>query len=168
MGASDYLENDAVNARPLLKPSNIPNPAPNTLRQNQFGGTIGGPIKKDKTFFFLNYEGQRRADAPVQSPELVDNLALINAAKTILGIPGENINALKTQDTDRGLAKVDHQLTKNNRLSLRYNIEDGRSLNVLIGDTLDGGGIGAQSSAHNNFLRDQSLVGIVTSQLTPA
>jgi hypothetical protein len=164
----DYLQNDAVNARPLLKPSNIPDPAPNTLRQNQFGGTIGGPLRKDKTFFFLNYEGQRRAEAPVQSPELVNNLALINAAKTILGIPGENINALKTQDTDRGLVKVDHQLTKNNRLSLRYNIEDGRSLNVLMGDTLDGGGIGAQSSAHNNNLRDQSLVGIVSSQLTPS
>jgi hypothetical protein len=164
----DYLQNDAVNARPLLKPSNISDPAPNTLRQNQFGGTIGGPVKKDRTFFFLNYEGQRRAEAPVQSPELINNLALINAAKTILGIPGENTTALKTQDTDRGLVKVDHQLTKNNRLSLRYNIEDGRSLNVLMGDTLDGGGIGAQSSAHNNYLRDQSLVGVVSSQLTPS
>jgi len=164
----DYLQNDAVNARPLLKPADIADPAPNTLRQNQFGGTIGGPMKKDKTFFFLNYEGQRRAEAPVQSPELINNLALINAAKTILGIPGENTTALKTQDTDRGLVKVDHQLTKNNRLSLRYNIEDGRSLNVLMGDTLDGGGIGAQSSAHNNYLRDQSLVGIVSSQLTPS
>jgi hypothetical protein len=164
----DYLQNDAVNARPLLKPSNMSDPAPNTLRQNQFGGTIGGPVKKDRTFFFLNYEGQRRAEAPVQSPELISNLALINAAKTILGIPGENTTALKTQDTDRGLVKVDHQLTKNNRLSLRYNIEDGRSLNVLMGDTLDGGGIGAQSSAHNNYLRDQSLVGVVSSQLTPS
>src|SRR6267154_1309845 len=101
----DYLQNDAVNARPLLKPADIADPAPNTLRQNQFGGTIGGPMKKDKTFFFLNYEGQRRAEAPVQSPELINNLALINAAKTILGIPGENTTALKTQDTDRGLVK---------------------------------------------------------------
>jgi len=163
----DYLQNDAVDARPLLKPSNIANPAPNTLRQNQFGATLGGPVKKDKSFFFLNYEGQRHADAPVQSPELVNNLGLINAAKVILGIAPENINALKTQDTDRGLVKFDHEISKNNHLSLRYNIEDGRSLNVLMGDTLDGGGIGAQSSAHNNFLRDQSLVGVVTSQLTP-
>src|SRR6266436_2264202 len=46
----DYLENSAVNARPLLKPADIADPAPNTLRQNQFGGTIGGPMKKDKTF----------------------------------------------------------------------------------------------------------------------
>jgi len=165
----DYLENDAMNARAMLQPA----PLPNTLRQNQFGGTLGGPVRKDKTFFFLNYEGQRRAEAPVQAPELMNNLALINAAKAILfgGAPGqfsENVGALKTQDTDKGFVKLDHEINKDNRLSLRYNIEDGRSRNVLMGDTLDGGGIGAPSSAHNNFLRDQSLVGTLSSQLTPS
>src|SRR5262249_9088799 len=39
----DYLQNDATNARSLLQPS----PLANTLRQNQFGGTLGGPIRKD-------------------------------------------------------------------------------------------------------------------------
>jgi Carboxypeptidase regulatory-like domain/TonB dependent receptor len=160
----DYLENNAVNARALLQPS----PTPYTLRQNQFGATFGGPLKKDRTFFFLNYEGQRRGEDAIQSPELLNNLALINAAKTILGIAPENQGRLKTQDTDRGLVKVDHQITKSNRLSLRYNVEDARDLNVLVGDTLDGGGIGAPSSGHNNFLRDQSVVGIVSSQFTPS
>jgi hypothetical protein len=161
-----YLENSAMNARSLLQPA----PLPNNMRQGQYGGTFGGPIKKDKTFFFMNYEGQRRAEAPVQSPELTSNLALINAAKAILFGPGfdENVNALKTQDFDKGLFKLDHQINKDNRLTLRYNIEDGRSLNVLMGDTLDGGGIGAPSSAHNNSLRDQSLVGTVSSQLKPS
>ena len=170
----DYLENDAMNARALLQPAATATTpgAPKTLRQNQFGGTLGGPIKKDKTFFFMNYEGQRRAEAPIQSPELLNNLALINSAKAILlgGAPGqfnENIGALKTQDTDKGLVKVDHQFNNNNRLSVRYNIEDARNLNVLVGDTLDGGGIGAPSSGHNNFLRDQSLVGTLSSQLKP-
>ncbi len=51
-----------MNARSMLQPA----PLPNTLRQGQYGGTFGGPIKKDKTFFFLNYEGQRRGEAPVQ------------------------------------------------------------------------------------------------------
>jgi len=168
----DYMENDAVNARTLLQPAATATTpaAPKTLRQNQFGGTFGGPVKKDKTFFFMNYEGQRRAEAPTQSPELTNNLALIDAAKTILLGPGfsENIGALKTQDSDKGLIKLDHQINTNNRLSLRYNIEDGRSLGVLVGDTLDGGGIGAPSSGHNNYLRDQSLVGSLSTQLSPS
>ncbi len=159
----DYIENSAVNARALLQPD----PIPDTLRQNQFGATFGGPIKKDKTFFFLNYEGQRRAEAPIQSPELLNNLALINAAKAILGIAPESTNGLKTNDTDKGLVKLDHQISKNNRLSVRYNIEDARNLNVLVGDTLDGGGIGAPSSGHNNFLRDQALVGTLSTQISP-
>jgi hypothetical protein len=34
-------------------------PVPSTLKRNQFGGTIGGPIKKDKVFFFFGYQGTR-------------------------------------------------------------------------------------------------------------
>jgi hypothetical protein len=154
-----YLENSAMNARSMLQPE----PLPNILRQGQYGFTLGGPIKKDRTFYFANYEGQRRAEAPVQSPELMNNLALINAAKGILGIAPENVGALKTADSDRGLIKIDHRINDVNNLTLRYNVEDARSLNVLMGDTLDGGGIGAPSSAHNNFLRDQALVGTLTS-----
>ncbi len=166
----DFIENSALNARTLLQPAAAgTTPAtPDTLRQNQFGGTLGGPIKKDKTFFFVNFEGQRRAEAPVQSPVLTGNLALIDAARAELGLPAENIGALKTQDFDKGFVKLEHQINKDNRLSLRYNVEDGRSLNVLVGDTLDGGGIGAPSSGHNNFLRDQSLVGTLSSQLRPS
>jgi outer membrane receptor protein involved in Fe transport len=163
----DYLQNGATNARSLLKPSTVDDPQPNTLRQNQYGATFGGPIKKDKTFFFMNFEGQRRGEAPTYPTILINNLALINDAKALLGIDPENLNILKTADSERGLIKIDHQLNKDNRLSVRYNIEDARNLNVLVGDTLDGGGIGAPSSGHNNYLRDQSLVGILSTQLKP-
>jgi hypothetical protein len=37
------------------------------LIQNQFGGTVGGPIKKDKIFFFADYQGTRRIDGPTQT-----------------------------------------------------------------------------------------------------
>ena len=33
------------------------------LNRNQFGATVGGPIKKDKLFYFLSYQGVRIADA---------------------------------------------------------------------------------------------------------
>src|SRR5262245_25722736 len=67
----DYFRNNATDARSLLQPS----PQPNRLHQNQFGGALGGPIKKDKTFFFMNYEGQRRSESPTFPGALVGALA---------------------------------------------------------------------------------------------
>src|SRR5438067_9269536 len=65
---------DATDARFMLQPA----PLPHQLRQDQFGGTLSGPLKKDKTFFFMNYEGKRRAESPVYPPDLITNLDLIN------------------------------------------------------------------------------------------
>ncbi len=52
----DYLRNDIFDARNYFDAPPLPKPP---LRQNDFGGTLGGPILKDKTFFFLSYEGLR-------------------------------------------------------------------------------------------------------------
>ena len=98
---------------------------------------------------------------------LYQNLDLINASKAALGIAPENLNVLKTRDNDYGIAKLDWQFNPGNHLTIRYNIEDGRDLNELVGSTLDGGGIGAPSSGHNLFLRDQSLVGDVATTVKP-
>src|SRR5271169_1238411 len=170
----DYLQNNATDARSLLQVA----PQGDTLQQNQFGGTLGGPIKTDKTFFFMNYEGQRRGESPTYPSTLVGpvglsngtqstELALINQAKVALGLLPENLNILTTKNTDNGLIKIDQQFGKNNRLSVRYNIFDGRESNLLVGDTLDGGGIGAPSSGHDAYIRDQALVGILSTQVSP-
>src|SRR5215510_10390338 len=94
----DYLQNDAVDSRSLLQPK----PQSKTLRQNQFGGTLGGPIRRDQTFIFLNYEGQRRAEAPVLPPNLINNVAAMNRAKQYLGIAPENLSSLKIKNNDYG------------------------------------------------------------------
>jgi TonB dependent receptor len=52
----DYLRNEAFDARNYFDRPPLPKPP---LRQNDFGGTLGGPIIKDKTFFFFSYEGLR-------------------------------------------------------------------------------------------------------------
>jgi hypothetical protein len=175
----DYLQNNATDARSLLQPS----PIPNTLRQNQFGATLGGPIKKDKTFFFANYEGKRRGESPTYAPDLINNLAQIDLAKAYMGLSPEGCylpparctgspfsylrSTLKDSNTDYGFVRVDHQFNTNNNLAVRYVIEDARLLGELIGNTLDGGGIGTPSGGRNNFIRDQSLVGTYNSVLRP-
>ena len=55
----EYVRNDAFDARNYFATTG---PKPE-LRQNQFGGSIGGPIRKNKTFFFGDYEGFRQVYA---------------------------------------------------------------------------------------------------------
>jgi hypothetical protein len=54
--AYDYLRNNFLDARNYFDRPPLPMPA---LRQNDFGGTLGGPILRDRTFFFFSYEGLR-------------------------------------------------------------------------------------------------------------
>ena len=53
----EFARNSALDARNFFDPGTSPLP----FSRNQFGGTIGGPIIKNKTFFFGNYEGLRQA-----------------------------------------------------------------------------------------------------------
>ncbi|MGA2457278.1 MAG: TonB-dependent receptor [Terriglobales bacterium] len=65
-GTNDYHgdvfysgRNTALDARSFFDPTTEKGP----LRLNQFGGAFGGPIRKDKTFFFMDYEGSRLTDS---------------------------------------------------------------------------------------------------------
>ncbi|HKX26741.1 MAG TPA: TonB-dependent receptor, partial [Blastocatellia bacterium] len=90
-----------------------------------------------------------------------------NAAKASLGLTRESLGILKTSDYDNGFIKVDHQLNKDHQLAVRYLVVDSRNLNLLVGDTLDGGGAGAPSGGRHGLLTDHSVVGSLTSQLGP-
>jgi hypothetical protein len=56
----EFLRNEALNARNLFAPATAANPKKPVFRRNQFGGVFGGPIDKDKTFFFVDYQGTRQ------------------------------------------------------------------------------------------------------------
>jgi Carboxypeptidase regulatory-like domain/TonB dependent receptor-like, beta-barrel/TonB-dependent Receptor Plug Domain len=68
--AFEFLRNDALNAANYFKNPVDPEKAP--LKQNQFGFTLGGPIRKDRTFFFVDYQGltvRKGTEAFAQVPE---------------------------------------------------------------------------------------------------
>lgn len=62
--AFEFFRNTQLNARPFFNPRRGQNV------QNQFGGTLGGPIRKNKTFFFGGYEGTRQRNANAGSATL--------------------------------------------------------------------------------------------------
>jgi hypothetical protein len=52
----EFFRNEALNARNFFAPTGT-KPA---FRRNQFGGVLGGPVIRDRTFFFVDYQGQRQ------------------------------------------------------------------------------------------------------------
>ena len=66
--AFDYFRNNGLDARNYFNPKGQ---AQGALKRNNFGGAIGGPIWRDKTFFFLSYEGLiQHQGLPLNSPVL--------------------------------------------------------------------------------------------------
>jgi outer membrane receptor protein involved in Fe transport len=74
--AYEFFRNEALNANEFFyKRSQIANGQPNRrpiLRENRFGGTLGGPLRRDRTFFFGAYQGTRQLNGA--APGLIANL----------------------------------------------------------------------------------------------
>jgi hypothetical protein len=150
----EYFRNDAMDATSILAA-----PGLNKLHQNQFGFTLGGPIQKDRTFYFGNYEGQRRSENPFYNSVILANLASINQFKANFGLAPENLGVTRNSDYDNFLLKLDHSFSQHQYAFLRYFFNDGRFTNVSpLNDGFD-----LPSGFKDNFLRDQSLVGSLNS-----
>ncbi|HYL12873.1 MAG TPA: carboxypeptidase regulatory-like domain-containing protein [Terriglobales bacterium] len=152
----EYFRNDKMDAKNLLAAAG----GFNKLRQNQFGATLGGPIQKDKTFFFGNYEGQRHSESPYYNLAVLQNIAAINHVKVnTFGLPAENLFVNRTINYDNFLAKLDHNFNQKESMFVRYFFNDQRSTNLSpLNDGFD-----LPSGFKNNTFRDQSLVGNLTS-----
>jgi hypothetical protein len=142
--AYEFFRNDVLDARNYFNDSAFRKSA---LRLNQFGGTLGGPIVKNKTFFFLNYEGFRRAagitritNVPTsdeRAGKFTDQngnpitIAVNPASQQIFNtlFPQSNLNnasgnfissPLQTDSSNQFLIKVDHHLNAADSLSARF------------------------------------------------
>ncbi|MBV9343086.1 MAG: TonB-dependent receptor [Acidobacteria bacterium] len=171
----EYFRNDRLDAGSILAssdPSTCRTPGVlssegckklNKLRQNQYGFTLGGPLKANKTFFFGNYEGQRRRESPYYNSIILNNIDAINSFKQGIGFPLENLAVTRNTDYDNVLGRLDHSFSDKSNLFIRYFFNSGSLKNYSpLNDGFD-----LPSGFKNNSDKDHSLVGNLATTLTP-
>lgn len=89
----DYVRNDAFNANTFIN-NEFGQPRP-VLKRNQFGATFGGPILKDRLFYFLGYQGQRQTSITYGSAITTYTPAELNGdfSQAVNGAPDPNVVA---------------------------------------------------------------------------
>src|SRR6185369_5891220 len=137
-----------MDARNPLSATKLP------LTQAQYGVSLGGPIVRNRTFFFSNFEQTRQNTAGVitiTSP----NATAINTQLAALNYTGQPITTGSfpaTLDSTNFFTRFDHAFTPRDQLNVRYNFYDMSSLNAR-----NVGGLNAVSRAFNLADRDQNL-----------
>ncbi|HEX6737286.1 MAG TPA: TonB-dependent receptor, partial [Vicinamibacteria bacterium] len=154
-----YGMNDALASRSILN-----TPGADELSQHQYGGFLGGPLVRNQTFFFLNYEGQQRSESNRFSQVILDNLAGINAVRSRFGLRPETLDQVRSNDYNQVLAKVDHRASEKLTLSARYSFLNSEALNFPGGG---GRASPASSAARDNETRDRALVLNASTILSP-
>ncbi|PYR29750.1 MAG: hypothetical protein DMF90_29130, partial [Acidobacteria bacterium] len=112
----DFLRDDNFNAPNALSGTTLP------MNQQQFGGSLGGPIARNRTFYFSNFE-QRILDQSGLVTILPENVGLINAKLTSVAYPGSLISTGVYRNpvhSTNVLGKIDHQLSGSDQLTIRY------------------------------------------------
>ncbi len=141
----EYLRNDFLDARNTFNRRNTANNIAK-FRLNQFGGSIGGPILKDKLFGFANYEGLRQGYAAPYAEATLSNYAksLIPTSSAVYpllaafpadpfpltaGVLQQNITVVgnnKIQE-DFGAIRLDYRINDRFQMYARYNRDQGVS-----------------------------------------
>ena len=136
----EFLRNDVLDAREPIDRVKHP------FRLNQYGGSLGGPLQRDKIFFFFTYEGLRqslgqtlpgfvpsaalRAQVLAQSPVLAPVLAAypVGSASTANPLIDSFTGTGKQIDhEDTAMIRLDHRFSARDTVDLRFNYDAARS-----------------------------------------
>ena len=153
-----YFRDDALNTRNALSGTKLP------MSQKQYGASLGGPIVRNRTFYFSNVE-QRRLNQAGLTTISAANLATINAHLQAIRYPGSPVSTgiyPNPLDTTNFLAKLDHQFETRGQLSVRYSLYDVASRN-----SRGAGGLNAPTASAGLDNLDQSLAVSNTFTVSP-
>jgi hypothetical protein len=143
-----FFRDDRLNAANALSGTTLP------MSQQQYGGSLGGPLVRDRTFFFANGE-HRRLDQSGLTTITEANAALINARLAAVGYPGAPVTTGLYEnpvDTVNLLGKVDHAVSGRDQLTLRYSFYDVGARNAR-----GAGGLAAPSASAGLDNRDHAV-----------
>ena len=150
--AYEFLRNSALDARNFFDQAQIPN-----FERNEFGGSLGGPVKKDKTFLFANYEGYRQvlglSDVTLV-PDATSRAAAVASIQPLLGLwPVANGPELLTSTgANSGIAKA----FSNPLQHIREDFGTAR-LDQIISDKDSFAGVYTVDDSAGQFAHDQSV-----------
>src|SRR4029079_509171 len=114
--AYDFIRDDNFNAAHALSRTEVP------MNQQQYGGSIGGPLVHDRTFYFTNVE-QRMLDQSGLVTIQPTNVEIINAQLSATGYPGQPVTTgiyPNPVHSTNFLGKADHHISDVDQMSVKY------------------------------------------------
>jgi len=144
----EFFKDDRLNAANALSGTTLP------MSQSQFGGSIGGPIVANRTFYFANVE-RRSLEQTGLTTILAANATAINDRLNAVGYRGPRV-ATGIYDTPvtttNLLSKIDHQFSSRDQVSIRYS-----RYGVDADNARGAGGLNAPSASSGLRNTDQSV-----------
>jgi hypothetical protein len=150
--AFEYLRNSNFDAADFF--TNRLGGTKNTLHRNQYGAALGGPIRRDRTFFFASWEGFRQVNPTVSSTRVPTDAERATVtdpiSKAVLQFwpapntsrPGSTLNFIANVGAstfdNTGLIKIDHSFSDRDRLSGRWAEFQGTAVTAGALPTLGG------------------------------
>jgi hypothetical protein len=154
----DYFRNDALDANNWFNDNTVPATRKTAERQNDFGGTFGGPVwiprlyqGQDKTFFFFSYEGLRlmtphaavvtsvpdsalRTTAPAALQPVLNAFPIANGAELGSGLASFNEAYSAPSKLDSTSLRMDHHFGDNANAFVRYSYSPSNATNRYAGN----------------------------------